>query len=312
MIPILAVFLYVAPSCLREETASSAPEASESIVAYVNGREISLTDFLVRYEREVASRPDAPGDPVSVLNARIAFLGRLVDRILVFQEAHNLGIVVEDRETEAAEREIREDYPVGEFERALAERGIDIESWRAALRERLLERKVVREVVAPTIHISDEEVAGYYQTRREEFEQRLRVHASQILVATEDEARQAVDRLARGADFAVLAQEVSTAPERNRGGDLGFFEPGDLPAEMDEVLFELPVGRVSGIVRTGYGYHIFLVTERREPRVYTLEDARERIVAVLRDSRLDGQYNHWIGNLRARAEISINEALLGR
>ena len=67
----------------------------------------------------------------------------------------------------------------------------------------------------------------------------------------------------KAAKFAELAKENSDCPSGSRGGDLGFFTHGQMVPEFDKAAFELPVGKVSDIVKTSFGYHIILVTEKK-------------------------------------------------
>ena len=67
----------------------------------------------------------------------------------------------------------------------------------------------------------------------------------------------------RAAKFAELAKGNSDCPSGSKGGDLGFFTHGQMVPEFDKAAFELPVGKVSDIVKTSFGYHIILVTEKK-------------------------------------------------
>jgi len=67
----------------------------------------------------------------------------------------------------------------------------------------------------------------------------------------------------KSAKFAELAKENSDCPSGAKGGDLGFFSHGQMVPEFDKAAFELPVGKVSDIIKTSFGYHIILVTEKK-------------------------------------------------
>ena len=64
------------------------------------------------------------------------------------------------------------------------------------------------------------------------------------------------------AKFAKLAMENSACPSSERGGDLGSFQRGRMVPEFDKAAFGLPVGTVSEPVKTQFGYHLILVTEK--------------------------------------------------
>ena len=88
--------------------------------------------------------------------------------------------------------------------------------------------------------------------------------ARHILVENEEFCEQLKDQIADGADFSALAQEHSTCPSGQRGGDLGSFSPGQMVQEFDSVVFSAAVNEVQGPVKTQFGYHLIQVTSRTE------------------------------------------------
>lgn len=117
-------------------------------------------------------------------------------------------------------------------------------------------------------------VEDAYGLRRSEFEKPEQVKASHILVRAdaadtsamkkaEEKATQLLAR-AQKEDFGKLASENSDDPgSKMKKGDLGFFGRGSMVKEFDEVAFTLPVGKISGLVKTQFGYHIIKVTEKK-------------------------------------------------
>mmetsp|Transcript_20138 Transcript_20138/g.35796 ORF Transcript_20138/g.35796 Transcript_20138/m.35796 type:complete len:117 (-) Transcript_20138:170-520(-) len=91
-----------------------------------------------------------------------------------------------------------------------------------------------------------------------------RAAASHILVKTEEEANKLKERIAAGEEFADLAKEHSTCPSGKKGGSLGQFGPGQMVKEFNDVVFSDEVGVVHGPVKTQFGYHLILITNREE------------------------------------------------
>ena len=80
------------------------------------------------------------------------------------------------------------------------------------------------------------------------------MRARYILVETEASALKVLEKMAQGADFSQLAQQLSIAPNANQGGDLGFFSLGELMPEIEEVVVKLKVGELSPVVEVPMGY----------------------------------------------------------
>ncbi len=116
----------------------------------------------------------------------------------------------------------------------------------------------------------DQTIAG--KTGEEE------VHASHILVANEDEAKQIIADLNKGGDFTALAKQHSTDPAAQQGGDLGFFKKSDMVPEFADTAFALKPGEVAqSPVHTQFGWHVIKVIDRRVAPAPTFEQARDEI-----------------------------------
>ncbi|MDE1857195.1 MAG: peptidylprolyl isomerase [Candidatus Micrarchaeota archaeon] len=83
-----------------------------------------------------------------------------------------------------------------------------------------------------------------------------KIRCAHILVKNETTAKEVLDRLSKGESFSKLAEQYSLDGSRKRGGDLGFFGHGMMVREFEKAAFELDKGKVSGIVKTQFGYHI--------------------------------------------------------
>ena len=89
------------------------------------------------------------------------------------------------------------------------------------------------------------------------------IHASHILVKTEDEAKQILEEIRQGASFAKMAQLKSQCPSGKNGGDLGWFSRGAMVREFEKAAFEAEKGKVVGPIKTQFGWHLIKVLEKR-------------------------------------------------
>jgi peptidyl-prolyl cis-trans isomerase C len=132
------------------------------------------------------------------------------------------------------------------------------------------------------------------------------VRARQIVVASRDEGERLLGLLRQGEPFAEVAQKNSLSPDAEQGGDLGFFSRGEMPPEFDAIVFTLPAGRLSDLVRSEYGYHLFLVEERREALRLPLTAVRDEIRDKLLAEKEEQAYQQWPQDLRGRASIEVD------
>lgn len=131
------------------------------------------------------------------------------------------------------------------------------------------------------------------------------VSARHILVESEDEAAAIIDRLAGGADFAALAEELSIGPSGPNGGDLGFFSQGQMVAPFAEAAFALEPGSFTDApVQTQFGWHVILVEDRRTTPQPSLEEVEGELRQTLEGEILQGIFD----DLRADAEIIYYDA----
>jgi len=300
-------FLLVLPllfgSGCRDKHQEEAP-----VLFRVDGRVVLFQQFQREFVRSLPAERTL--SPEEKLELQRAFLVQVIDRELILAEADHLGFSVAPAETEAALADFRHDYDQPSFDRMLQERGLSLDDMRRELTSNLLIEKVVRQAAYAGIEIPDQAVKEYYQQHQDEFNRPEQVRARQIVVATEEEGERLLGLLRQGESFAALAKEHSLSPDGEDGGDLGFFARGEMPPEFDDAVSNLPVGRLSGLIKSPYGYHIFLVEEKRRAKHLTLDEAAAEISRELRRQAEEKAYQRWLQGLRARADIEINMDLL--
>ena len=157
--------------------------------------------------------------------------------------------------------------------------------------------------------IDEKEALQYYEDHRFSFQIGPKVRARQIIVADGEEAIQILKRLKKGESFEKVAVQKSLGPEKAQGGDLGYFSPGEKPAEFDHV-FAMELGMISEVIRSPYGYHIFKLEEKIGPRQIPFEEAKLGILQELEQQKGEGNYQKWFKGLKGKAKVKINRKWL--
>lgn len=291
--------LVLVVGCSSEPTV----EALQPLIV-INDQEISKADFLIEFEKSLQKDQQLSGIEREELQR--SFLVQLIDRELIHGEARRLNIALTDADVEAALQGYRHDYPGSSFEEMLAERGLTLEAWREELKESLIMEKLLEQAVYPMVSVTDKEVADYFQDNPAQFDRPEQVRARQIVVADQDQGQEILGLLRQGRSFAEVAEEYSLSPDALQGGDLGFFGRGEMPPEFDAIVFDLPVNRLSDLVKSEYGYHIFLVEEKRKAKRLSKKDASEEIRTILEAAKKEEGYLSWLQDMRARAVISVD------
>ena len=148
--------------------------------------------------------------------------------------------------------------------------------------DRLLIEKYSLSLVSD-VAVTDEEIMAYYEEHKRDFLRSERVKVSQILLSSEDQAVALYEEL-KSADEALFkrnAREKSMGVEAERDGEMGVFELGQLPFEMEKVVFSLRESEVSRVVESAYGFHIFRLDKRYEAQLQSAADAGPSIRSIL-------------------------------
>lgn len=128
------------------------------------------------------------------------------------------------------------------------------------------------------------------------------VCSKHILVATQEEAQAAVDRLAAGEDFAAVAVDVSLDTS-SEGGDLGCVQAGALAPAFAQAAMSAAIGEVTGPVATDFGFHILVVSERSTP---TREEYLADPWALLTEDNLSTIWSDWFSDELQAADVWVD------
>lgn len=281
---------------------------NSEVVAKVNGEPIHRTEMEQAVKFEVSKYdPKIINDEAKVAQIRKLTLDDLVKNLILFQAAKKAGITLSDSELNNEYTRLKSKYTEASFQKMLEFKGIKYNEWKESKKREFVIDKLIDKEVVSKIEISDEDIKKYYNRHRRTFSHGDEVHARQILVDTAKTAEEVRKRAASGENFAALAQEFSIAPESKRGGDLGWFPRGRMPRSFDEACFPLPNGEMSPVVKTEFGYHIFKVLERRQAQAVKIEDVKDKIIALLKQEKIEEAFNLWFEPIRKKAKVEIYE-----
>lgn len=292
--------LAAAAGCPKDPRELAPPE----VVATVDDAEIRRTSLVAELSRSGVARLD--GDERREALAR-RVLDRMVRQELLFRAATDKGITVDGHEVERELRKNAAGYPPGLFPRVLHAEQLTFEQYQDRLMRKATVERFLREHFSQLPEASDDEVRAHYEKTLGSEPRPARVRARQILLKTEEEAQHLVDELRKDRlTFEDAARRFSEAPEKDEGGDLGWFDSGAMPPVF-EACFELEEGKVSDVVSSEFGFHVFLVLEKKEGAPETLEEARPRVQAELLRRQQELAYEELVAKLRAAAKVSISE-----
>jgi peptidyl-prolyl cis-trans isomerase C len=153
------------------------------------------------------------------------------------------------------------------------------------------------------LEITDDELQKHYKQLYEAESQKLEYNANHILVKTEQEARDLIEQLDKGADFTKLAKEKSTGPSGKDGGALGWFKTGDMVAPFSEATSKLKPGAFSSDpVQTQFGWHVILLNETRNIEPPAFETVKEQLSTSIAADSIRGM----IKALHEKSTVEFN------
>ena len=240
----------------------------------------------------------------------LPLVNRIIDHYLILEYGKAKGIQVSDNELETAVKEIKRDYPEKVFQEMLLKRYIDFNAWKEGLRQQLLIEKIIKKALENITPISFQDTKTYFDSHQNDFKHPQMIKLRQIVTSTRDEAEKILALFTQGADMKALARKYSKAPEAENGGELGWLAKGELEKSIEDVVFSLPIGTASSVVKTTYGFHIFEVLEKRSEGSKSLPESMAEIEQKLSLQKRDAFYRNWLKELRNLFPVLINEGLL--
>ncbi len=224
---------------------------------------------------QLARTPQGSPPPDDVLTEQI--MERLVVESIQIQMAERAGVKISDGELNKAMQGIaaQNQLTLDQFQRAIEADGISYVEMRDQIRRELMIGRVQKGVMRNRIEISEQEILNFLEsevgTGITADEYRLghillstpaKANAEQIQ-AIKVKAEDLIIQLTEGADFGSLAVKYSTGQNALDGGDLGWRKPVQIPTMFSDIAQEMQVNEVRGPIKSGSGYHLIKLLEKR-------------------------------------------------
>jgi len=305
----------------EQDAASSTPkkEANLQNVAIVNGKPIPMSDYqagLDQLNRQITMTGRQPDEKeMPALKQKI--LDNLIARELMKQEVAKRGIKVDESEVNAQLDTLKKGASPEEFANSLKQMNMTEQALKEQFASQLAIKKLIDTDLAPKVNVTQEAVKAFYDGNPDVFKTPEMVRASHILVkvdksATAEEKAKALEkikgiqkRIKAGEDFAQVAKEVSDCPSKDNGGDLNFFQKGQMVPPFDNAAFSMKPGDTSDIVETEFGYHIIKLTDKKAPGTMSFDEIKPRIEQHLKTEKMSEEFPKYIETLKSKAKIEI-------
>lgn len=247
--------------------------SEKTVVAEVNGEPIYLEDVEEIWNAlPEAYRVQFPGGIKDLLE-------QLIRETLLVQQAQKLGLENDPEVLKQLEQ----------------------------IKRQILVTELIKREILNKVQVTDEEIQQEYTSNPSLYTEPEQVKAKHIMTSTKEKAEEVLQDLQSGKPFEDVAKEKSESPDAQQGGEMGYLKKGDLDPNLEKVLFDLAPGKVSDVVETSYGFHIFLVEEHLKPRLKELEEVKEEISNRLLPQKQQETFEKFIEDLKNQSEIVIIE-----
>jgi len=289
-------------------SACSSPPSERDPIAKVNGKNITVRNYLNLFENLKPKDVSLKG----VERAKIKNLAiqTLVRRTVILTTAKAKHISVSDKELEEGVEKYKSGYSDQMFKETLLKGMVDEKEWKEQVKENLLMEKLVKEsgpkIQAPTL----EEALNYYEGNSHQFNRPAEVTALQIVVSDKKLAENIHHQLVdKKEPFLDLAKKYSIGPEATSDDSIDV-QKEIMPESVDKVLFSIPIKKISPVVKSPYGYHIFKVISRKPSMNLDFRQVKQQIFAQLYENRRQKWIEEFEDSLIRSAKIEYNRELI--
>lgn len=172
--------------------------------------------------------------------------------------------------------------------------------------------QLLEKEMAAASNITEQDIKDYYEKNKNEFTMNNQIRLSHIVVKTDDEAKQVMERLQKGEDFAKVASALSQdKASAKTGGDIGTFKRGEMIPELESVAFSLKKGAVSMPVKLKDGIHILKVTDAKGTLI-EFEKVKSVIGQKIAAEKQQESFDKLLENLKKNYKVEKNKDAIAK
>ena len=295
--PVAALALCLFAATVSAQTPRAAPVAQtgDYILAIVNQELVTAAELQLRLARvrEEAARNKQALPAADELRKQL--LDALIDERVQVTYARESAQRLDEAELDRAVANVavQNQLSMPQLRERLRGDGIDYTRFRTNLRDQIMTERVREREVQARIRVSDEDIDKYLDKRRAEAGAAAELNIAQLLVAVPDGAsattvaerravaEAALARIKRGESFEAVVRQLSEGPNKDQGGAIGLRPADRLPDVFVETVKPLKVGEVAGsVLRTGAGFHLLKLLDKREAGAFTTLQTRARHILL--------------------------------
>jgi peptidyl-prolyl cis-trans isomerase C len=248
---------------------------------------------------------------VPTMDAKMRAIEQLVDGYLLLTQARKTKNQISSDEIDSRFIDYSLNFDSQEdFLQDLDNYNMNMEEFREKIRDELCIKQYVNEEFSPQMDICNRDLKEIYEENIDSFVTPEAVKASHILIKGTDEAsrlkaQKIRDSINSPGDFTREARNCSDCPSNCNCGDLGYVTRGKMIREFEDIIFDLGVNEISQPVKTQFGYHIVMVTEKKEKKTASFEKIKDALSSRLQKIDCELRLIKHLKELRLQADIEI-------
>ncbi|WP_291327620.1 SurA N-terminal domain-containing protein [Desulfovibrio sp. UCD-KL4C] len=305
---VIIVFFIILTS-LCGSTSNAAEKIVDGIVAVVNG------DIITMYEMNEKMAPImkqfgksiSAADEQQIKNIRSQILDRMINEMIIDQEAKKLKVTVSEQDVDGEINRIKESSKLSDedFLRQLALQKTNLEDFKENLRKDIRKHRLVSYKVKNKVVVTENEIENVWNsTQTEEDNVKQSVHLKLIFFPQDVSAESIREEIISGKiTFEEAADKYTAGPGAGSGGDLGVLEWDDLAQTWHDALAGLKVGEISQIFKVQQSSALLKLDSFEKNKTKSFADSKDEIYERLYREKQDAVFNDFINKLREKAVI---------